>query len=72
MDCQSPFMFCNISLTNDTFHSNISSCSQGEFDVIIGGTYDYTVTVVNFLGPRSINDSISKFLSTYSLLSCLM
>ena len=56
-------MSCYISLINDTFHSSISSCSQGKFNVTIGGYYDYTVTVYNFLGNSSISDSISKFLS---------
>ena len=54
-------MSCSITLTNDTFRKEIISCSQGMFRVTIGSTYDYNVTVTNFLGATSISNSTSKF-----------
>lgn len=56
-------MSCYISLINDNFHSTISSCSQGKYNVTIGDNYCYNVTVTNFLGISSISNSISKFLA---------
>lgn len=56
-------MSCYISLTNDIFRNETSSCSEGKFNVTIGDIYDYNVTVTNFLGLTSIGGSICKFLS---------
>ena len=58
-------MSCSISLANNTFRNETSSCSQGKLNVTIGDIYDYSVTVMNFLGSLSVNNTISKFLSNY-------
>ena len=55
---------CVVLLTNDTYNDTISCIEKNvlTFNITIGGSYDYNVTITNLFGSFSIPEVASKFL----------